>query len=240
MKKKLIGLLILLGGLVLAIALATRAAPAEPQALALLEDLSITRQPGGWLHIHPEKPLGIGFVFYPGGKVKAEAYLPILNLVAESGIDVFLTPMPLNLAVFNPSAARQVLDANPAIQRWVVGGHSLGGVMAADYALKDTRVGALVLWAAYPAETGSLANSNLSVLSVYASQDGLSTPTDIANSAALLPASALFFPIEGGNHAQFGAYGKQDGDGIATITPADQATSVSLATSEFILSNFTP
>ena len=55
------------------------------------------------------------------------------------------------------------------------------------------------------------------MLSVSASNDGLSTPDDIAGSVDSLPSDAVFIEIDGANHAQFGDYGTQPGDGEATI-----------------------
>jgi hypothetical protein len=80
----------------------------------------------------------------------------------------------------------------------------------------------LVLWASYPAENDSLKNTAIRVLSISASQDGLSTPAKIDASRDLLPDDAQFVTIPGGNHAGFGAYGVQEGDGTATIAPGEQ------------------
>jgi hypothetical protein len=83
-------------------------------------------------------------------------------------------------------------------------------------------VGGLVLWAAYPASNNSLADRVLRVTSVYGTEDGVATPDTIEASRPLLPPSTHWVPIQGGNHAQFGWYGPQPGDGVATISRAAQ------------------
>lgn len=94
----------------------------------------------------------------------------------------------------------------------------------------------LILWAAYPAQENDLsAQTQLRVLSIYATLDGLATPRDILNARGLLPAATRFLPIAGGNHAQFGWYGPQDGDGVPTLSRAQQQRRVVDATIDFLL-----
>ena len=131
--------------------------------------------------------------------------------------------MPLNLAVFGSSRAASVIEAYPDIQYWVIGGHSLGGSMAALYADKHhDQINGLSLWASYPASSNDLSDSNINVSSIYGTQDGLATKDKIDASRELLPPDTTWVPIEGGNHAQFGWYGDQSGDNPATISRQDQ------------------
>ena len=100
-----------------------------------------------------------------------------------------IVDMPLNLAVLNPGAADKVMAAYPEIQHWAIGGHSLGGAMAANYAVNHPeQVQGLVLWAAYPASSDDLSSSNLRVVSIFGSLDGLATGEKIEASRPLLPA----------------------------------------------------
>lgn len=164
-----------------------------------------------------------GLILYPGGRVDPRSYAPIARSIAEHGYLVVIVPMPLNLAVFDPNAAAQVIEAYPEIQNWVVGGHSLGGSMAANFAYNHTdKVDGLVLWASYPASGNDLSDSELRVVSIYGSQDGLATGDKIDASRPLLPDDTVWVSIEGGNHAQFGWYGDQAGDNPATISRTDQ------------------
>jgi pimeloyl-ACP methyl ester carboxylesterase len=149
--------------------------------------------------------------------VDYRAYAPLLRAIAEQGYLVVLTPMPLNLAVFGIETAGLVLPAFPEIQRWAVGGHSLGGSMAAQYVTNHPgQVAGLVFWASYPA--ASMVDNPAKVVSISASNDGLATPAKIADSHHLLAPTTSYVVIAGGVHAQFGSYGVQPGDGIPTIS----------------------
>ena len=102
--------------------------------------------------------------------------------------------------------------------------------MAANYAQKQAeQIDALALWASYPTSSASLVDrTELSVASIYGTFDGLVSQSDIENSRELLPPDTLWTPIEGGNHAQFGWYGPQEGDNAATISrEMQQAATIS-------------
>ncbi|MEM9775724.1 MAG: alpha/beta hydrolase [Chloroflexota bacterium] len=173
--------------------------------------------------LRPDESNGTGFIFYPGGLVTPEAYAAHLKPLAKLGYTVIVPNMPLNLAVFNMDAADQIIAENPQIDRWVIGGHSLGGSMAAQYTFNNAdTIDGLVLWASYPAEGANLSNYEIEAASIYGSLDGLALPDEILESAALLPADTIFLEIDGGNHAQFGDYGEQSGDLPATISLVEQ------------------
>ncbi|GAB4576467.1 MAG: hypothetical protein Kow0077_32930 [Anaerolineae bacterium] len=209
--------------------------PAQPlpEALAALEsDEQVRVTVDDWLVFAPEGATPTtGFIFYPGGRVDPRAYAPALRDVAAQGYLAVIVPMPLNLAVLAPGRAGDVIAAFPEITTWVIGGHSLGGAMAANYVRGASKaVRGLVLWAAYPAGIDDLSGQALAVASIYGTLDGLATPEKIEASRPLLPATTRYVPIEGGNHAQFGWYGPQAGDNPATISRADQQAQVVAAT----------
>jgi predicted alpha/beta-hydrolase family hydrolase len=172
-----------------------------------------------------------GLIIYPGGHVDYRAYAPTASQIAAQGYLVVIVPMPLNLAVLNANAAADVIAAYPEIEYWAVGGHSLGGAMAANFAKKNPdQVDGLVLWASYPASSDDLTGSGLRVASIYGTLDGLATGMEIDASRALLPVDTTWVPIEGGNHAQNGWYGVQSGDNAATISRQEQQTQIVAAT----------
>lgn len=164
-----------------------------------------------------------GLILYPGGHVDYRSYAPVAREIASQGYLVSIVKMPLSLAVFGVNSADEVIAAQPDIRSWVIGGHSLGGSMAASYAAKNpTKVQGLVFWASYPGTSDDLSSSGLKGLSTYGSND-LVLNTDMFNATLpMLPQGTIIQVIEGGNHARFGNYGPQPGDGTATISAADQ------------------
>lgn len=162
------------------------------------------------------EPSGTGLVFVPGARVQAHAYMfQLSGVVEEHGATVLITEPTLNLAFFDTRTLEQFTTAAPAVERWFVGGHSLGGVRAC-LMVPGSEAAGLVLFGSYCA--GDIAGSGLPVLSIAGENDALSTPAIIDENAGLLPADAVFVTIEGANHASFGDYGPQSGDGPRTIS----------------------
>ncbi len=195
--------------------------PTPEAVVALQPDMRVTVETvQDWTVFRPASSQPrTGLIFYPGGKVDYRSYAPLLREIAAHGYQVVLVPMPINLAIFGINKAQAVIDAFPNIQTWAIAGHSLGGSMAAQFVLDHPgEISAIAFWASYPAS--SMANLPIPALSIVGSQDGLATQPKIDQSRALLPADARIVIIPGGNHAQFGAYGLQPGDGKATI-PAE-------------------
>ncbi|NJC96096.1 MAG: alpha/beta hydrolase [Anaerolineales bacterium] len=208
---------------------------AQPTDVALrameTDSQVIVTQQAGFITFEPaSQQATTGFIFYPGGRVDARAYAPVLRRIAGQGYFVAVVKVPLNLAFFDVNAADEVIGKYPGMEHWGIGGHSLGGVAAALYA-KDHQevIGAIAFWASYPADD-ALKDTNLQVLSVYGSNDGLATGDQIEASKALLPAQTQYVSIEGGNHAQFGSYGLQAGDNPASIPPEEQWEQIADAT----------
>lgn len=208
--------------------------PGDVALAALVSDdrVTLTRSDGTY-RFEPAGPSCVGFVFYPGGLVEGEAYAAHLRPVAEAGHTVVVVDPPLNLAVLDADAADDILGDYPSITRWVVGGHSLGGAMAARFAT-GAEVDGLVLWAAFPSERDDLSGRDLSAASIYGTRDGVATPDEVTGAAARLPAGTAFVAIEGGNHAQFGDYGPQRGDEPATISADEQRDEVAAATASVL------
>lgn len=187
-----------------------------------------------WLIFEPAAPPSVGLIIYPGARVDPRAYAPIAHAVADAGYLAVIVPMPLNMAFFDSNAADAVRAAYPAITTWSLAGHSLGGAMAGRYVANNPDIAALALWAAYPA--ADLASSDAAVAVIYGSRDGLMAPEELEAKRATLPADTTWVEIAGGNHAQFGLYGAQDGDLPATISPAEQQAQVIAATLDLLAS----
>lgn len=178
----------------------------------------------------PEDPIA-GFLFYPGGKVEYTAYAPLVLALAEQDVLCVIVEMPFNLAVLDMNAAEGIPEQFPEIEHWYIGGHSLGGSMAASYAAENTEdFDGLVLLAAY--STAEL--TGLDVLSLYGSEDGVLNMEKYESYYGNLPEDTVEMVIEGGNHGLFGSYGPQDGDGAAMISASVQMEITADAIIDFI------
>ena len=193
---------------------------AEESAYAALksdESVIVTQTEYGWLFDGPSET--DAFIFYPGGKVEETAYAPLLHRLAKQGMDVSLVRMPFRLAVLGVNKADQVMEQHD-YERWYIGGHSLGGAMAASYAAThSSQLSGVFMLAAYPSK--SLDGISKAVI-IYGSEDGVLNRTRLEEANRYLPNSSEIYVIEGGNHAQFGNYGKQAGDGNAAVSSEEQ------------------
>lgn len=180
------------------------------------EKVSVTTETDDMVVFKPTDPK-CGFIFYPGGKVEYTAYALLMNELAQNGVMCVLLKMPLNLAVLDVGAADIVFDMFPEISSWYIGGHSLGGSMAASYASENAdKLKGVVLLASY--STADLNSTDLKVASIYGSNDGVLNMEKYSEYKLNLPENTIEAVIDGGCHAFFGNYGTQDGDGTPTIT----------------------
>ena len=162
-----------------------------------------------------------GLIFYPGGKVEYLAYAPLMRKIAEEGYICVLVKMPFNLAVFDINSAAGVISEHEEIENWYIAGHSLGGAMASKYVMNNhDKIDGLVLLGAYP--PSDLSNLNIKVMSIYGSEDKIMDIDNFQRGREYMPENYTELLISGGNHAQFGNYGVQDGDGIANISSTEQ------------------
>lgn len=164
------------------------------------------------------------FIFYPGGLVEPNSYIPFAyRLAQELNIAVFILKMPFNLALLAGNRVELILEDYSYINTWYLGGHSLGGVVAASYINKNPEVfHALLLLASYPMKDKSLKTLPIPVLSMSGSEDGIIDRVKLRESLELLPPHSRFVEIEGANHSQFGSYGMQRGDMDPLISEEEQ------------------
>ena len=196
---------------------------AEDVALDVLaQDSGITVQDNLTI-LSPSVPSDTAVIFYPGAKVEAEAYLPLLEQIKQTGVTCILVHMPFHMAIFDANAAEDVMEQFPDIQHWYMAGHSMGGAMASQFASDHPEeIDGLILLGAYiygdyPAEK---------TLTVYGSLN--------QSVADHIDYTENIVEIEGGNHAQFGNYGPQKGDLPATISAEEQQRQTVCAIEEFM------
>lgn len=162
-----------------------------------------------------------GLIFYPGGKVEFTAYAPLMAKLAEQNVLCVLLKMPLNLAVLDVNGAAGIPEEYPKVEHWYLAGHSLGGSMAASFAAQNADAcEGLILLAAY--STKDLTETGLKVCSLYGDQDGVLNLEKYREYRNNFPEGTMEVVLEGGNHAGFGSYGAQDGDGESTLAPGAQ------------------
>jgi len=170
----------------------------------------------------------VGFIFYPGTRVDSEAYAPLGYDIAKAGHTAVLAQMPFDLSVLDMNRALKIMDEHPHVDDWVVSGHSMGGAMAAFFTESHLdQVQGLVFLGAYPSKDTILVDSGVKVVSLFGEFDTVASIEEIEEKKANLPADTKYVLIDGGNHAGFGWYGPQSGDGEALITRTEQQAIVS-------------
>jgi len=183
--------------------------------------------------VYEAEDMNAGLIFYPGGKVEYTAYEPLMKSLASEGILCVLVKMPFNLAVFDMDAAEGLQELYPDIEKWYIGGHSLGGSMAASFLSKNTNdFEGLILLGSY--STADLSESGLEVLSIYGSKDKVLNAEKYLEYKANLPVDAAEVIIDGGCHAYFGMYGAQEGDGVPAISNEEQIERTAREVVDFI------
>ena len=216
---------------------ATYARPPLPEAIEALESddlVRITDEP--WLTFSPRRSTPTtGFIFYPGGRVDPRAYASLMREIASEGFLVVVPEMPINMAVFNPNIADEIIENYPEIQNWVIGGHSVGGAMAAQYTGNHPEIiDGLAIWASYPPDSTDISDLDIPVVSIYGSRELRVNDESVAERKHLLPEDTLYIRIEGGDHHQFGSYEINHKDHLATTSRASQHEQIIQATSEIL------
>lgn len=179
--------------------------------------VSVEKIDGGYYFDGPGEESAI--VFYSGGKVESEAYAPLMLKLSDAGFDCFLADMPLNFPLFRVDIADKFVYSYD-YDTWILAGHSMGGVAASYYVEKHTgEIDGLVMLASYPTEK---IDDSVSLLLIYGIEDGCMDKRLLDQSSSLWPKNTVEYVISGGNHAQFGDYGNQKCDGVASITCDEQ------------------
>lgn len=185
-----------------------------------------------YIVIAPPEPK-VGFIFYPGAKVEASSYVPLMVELANADIQCIILKMPFNLAFFDINGADGIQELYPDINKWFIGGHSLGGAMSSLYLEKHPgEYEGLILLASFT--TVDLSSAGINALSIYGSEDNVLNIESYNKYKSNLPRNYSESIIEGGCHAYFGDYGKQKGDGEPTISMDSQLKQTSKIIEQFV------
>lgn len=198
------------------------------------EPLICVEQDYGYDYTPELNLLSTGIIIYPGAKVEPLSYAPIAKKLAERGYYVCIADFFLNWAFFGINKADKIIEEHSDIDNWFIMGHSLGGSMASYYASKNsTKIDGVILLASYSTKD----ISNLNVLSIYGSLDGVLNLDKYEENKSNLPEDFTEHVIDGANHAQFGGYGEQNRDNEATIEAEEQWNLTVTYTNLFILTS---
>ena len=229
----IIVILLIVGGCAVYISDYYRAELPAIEAFSAGKDVDITAVSDGVL-AYGSAESKVGFIFYPGGKVEYNAYESLMIELASKGILCILLEMPFNLAVLDMDAADGISDLYPEVKSWYIGGHSLGGSMAASYAAKNADdFDGLILLGSY--STADISETALYALSIYGSEDNVMNREKYEKYKNNLPEDMTEIVIDGGCHAYFGMYGEQEGDGEPTLTAEEQIRESAIHIFDFIL-----
>jgi predicted esterase len=231
--------IVLVGFCIWGVQWATYARPPLPEALEALQSddfVTITTTP--WLTFTPAKSSpDTGFIFYPGGRIDPRGYSNLMRTISKKGYLVVVPKMPINMAVFNSNIADEIIAAHPEITHWVIGGHSVGGTAAAQYAAKHLEnIDGLAIWSSYPADSSNLSNLNIPVILMYGGNETGVTDESVGARKNLLPPDTLYLKIEGGDHHQFGSYLLTTEENLATVRREDQHAQILSAMFELLQS----
>ena len=196
---------------------------AEDVALAVLAQDDGIETRDNLTILSPSVPSDTAIIFYPGAKVEAAAYLPLLDQLRQTGVTCILVDMPFRMAIFDPNAAEDVMARFPDVEHWYMAGHSMGGAMASQFAADHPdQVDGLILLGAY-------------IYGDYPPEDTLTVYGSLNQSVEdKLDYTENVVEIQGGNHAQFGNYGPQKGDLPAEISAQEQQAQTVAAIEDFI------
>lgn len=187
------------------------------EMLASTDAVRVRQTDYGWMFDGPGD--NDVLIFYPGARVDPVSYAPLLHELADAGMDVCLVDMPLDFAIFGKNKADEVIPLYD-YENFYIGGHSLGGAMAAFYASEHpgTLDGIILLGAYSPVPL----DPDMTEVIVVGSDDQVINWDKFQEGRQYDTSFCTVEIIEGGNHAGFGCYGEQRGDGPASITQQEQ------------------
>lgn len=174
----------------------------------------------------------VGLVFFPGAMVPPLAYDPLARRVAKAGYPVVVLHLENRMAFGDSAVDEMMTRALSKTQqgRWAMGGHSRGGMLAAEFGyLHPNRVAGLILIGTTHPRDRDLSAFLYPVTKIMGSLDGVAPVAKSMDNAHRLPGQTRMVTIEGANHAQFGYYRYQLFDGAATISREEQQAQLTRA-----------
>jgi len=164
----------------------------------------------------------IGFIIFSGAKIDERAYAYIAKLLHDEGHTVVIPKQLFHLSMFGTKHGTEIMDANPGIEKWILIGHSLGGVPVSRIAASqpDSLIGVVFL-ATYA--SADLSGLDIAAIRITAENDGVMNNESMEKYDRNLPADTENIMMEGANHQGFAAYRSVSGrDGEASFSWQEQ------------------
>jgi len=160
-------------------------------------------------------------IFFQGGLADPHAYAPLCRKIAEIGFTCYLIKMDYRLPRKDYKKIARLFDLKSG--HFVIGGHSQGGKMAAQFVFENPEVmkGLFLLGTSHPRDV-DLSNLSIPTIKLYAENDGLASVEEVLTNKSKLPKNTKMVMIKGANHSQFGYLGKLLMDNDADITLEEQ------------------
>jgi hypothetical protein len=160
-------------------------------------------------------------IFFQGGLTDPKAYAPLCRKLAENGFTTHLIKMDLRLPQYDYQKTKDLFNLNQG--NFVIGGHSQGGKMAAQFVYENPKIfkGLFLMGTSHPRDV-DLSSQDIPCVKLYAENDGLASVEEVMENENKLPLNTELVLIEGGNHSQFGYLGQLLMDNPANISLEEQ------------------
>lgn len=233
-KKLLIGVAVGLVGLAIIIFLVWRSMPtvAEPGPLNEAQTMLSVQYSADakGVMLKPVLPVTRGLVMYPESNVNPAAYAYKMGGIAQSGVVVIIAKTPLNMPQLDTRTMADFAKLAPQVTDWYVAGHGEGGKKACEQA-QSTQYKGLILFGSYCTVP---INDAISALDIQGGNDTVLNKTDVDYNVTNLAYGTTKEVIQGLNHAGFGDYGPQSGDGKLDLPDVDVRTRLTNLVSKFM------
>ena len=156
-------------------------------------------------------------IFFPGGLVDPKSYIPLSRKIAESGYNIHIIKMPWRMSTKGYNNIKKIFNLKNKQKKFILGGHSQGGKMAAQFTYENPELisGLYLLGTSHPRDI-DMSKIQIPSIKIYAENDGLASVDEVIQNKLKLPKETQLSLIKGGNHSQFGYFGKLLFDGKAT------------------------
>ncbi|MCD7807247.1 MAG: alpha/beta hydrolase [Lachnospiraceae bacterium] len=164
----------------------------------------------------------VGFIIFSGAKTDEKAYAYMAKLLHDKGYNVIIPKQRFYLSLFGTKHGKEMMTSHPEIKKWILIGHSLGGMPVSRIAaMRPENLAGLVFLATYASV--DLSDLDIGTIRITADHDGIMNNDFMMKYDCNLPHGASNIVLQGANHQGFAAYHSTSGrDGKATISWQEQ------------------